>query len=154
MIVGVGLDLEDIADFGRTLRDSGEAFLQRVYTEREVAYCQSQPHACQSYAVRYAAKEAAMKALGIAGLEGLKWRDFEIVATPGGAPELLLSGLAAATAKRLQVQRLVVSLTHSRSTAGAVVVAEGGESPVRPVRTKSKRSIRRSPGETSAGKKK
>jgi holo-[acyl-carrier protein] synthase len=123
MIVGVGFDLEDIADFGRTLSQSGEAFLNRVYTKREVAYCQSQPHSGQSYAVRYAAKEAAMKALGIAGMEGLKWRDFEVVAT-AGAPHLRLRGVAAAVAKRLQVRRLFISLSHSRSTAGAVVIAE------------------------------
>ena len=99
MIVGVGFDLEDIEDFGRTLTQSGEAFLKRVYTEREIEYCQSQPHAGQSYAARYAAKEAAMKALGIAGMEGLKWRDFEVVSTTG-PPQILLHGVAAAEAKQ------------------------------------------------------
>jgi holo-[acyl-carrier protein] synthase len=123
MIVGVGFDLEDIEDFGRTLTQSGEAFLKRVYTEREIEYCQSQPHAGQSYAARYAAKEAAMKALGIAGMEGLKWRDFEVVSTTG-PPQILLHGVAAAEAKRLRIGRILISLSHSRSTAGAVVVAE------------------------------
>lgn len=124
MIIGVGFDLEDIEDFGRTLAQSGEAFLKRVYTDREIKYCQSQPHSGQSYAARYAAKEAAMKALGIAGKEGLKWRDFEVVST-AGPPQLLLSGVAAAAAKELRVGRLLISLSHSKSTAGAVVIAEG-----------------------------
>lgn len=123
MIFGVGFDVEDIEDFGRTLAQSGEAFLKRVYTEREIEYCQSQPHSGQSYAARYAAKEAAMKALGIAGMEGLKWRDFEVVST-AGPPQLVLSGVAAAVAKKLRVRRFVISLSHSRSTAGAVAIAE------------------------------
>jgi holo-[acyl-carrier protein] synthase len=123
MIVGMGFDLEDIADFGRTMEQSGKAFLNRVYTEQEIEYCQSQPHSRQSYAARYCAKEAAMKALGIAGMDGLKWRDIEVVATTG-APQLRLTGVAAAAAKRLRVERLLVSLSHSRSTAGAIVVAE------------------------------
>ena len=123
MIVGVGFDLEDIEDFGRTLAQSGESFLKRVFTEREIEYCQSQPHSGQSYAARYAAKEAAMKALGIAGMEELKWRDFEVVST-AGPPQLVLRGVAATVAKKLRVRRLVISLSHSRSTAGAVAIAE------------------------------
>jgi len=124
MLVGVGFDLEDIADFGRTMDEAGEPFLNRVYTAREIKYCQSQPHTRQSYTARYCAKEAAMKALGIAGAEGLKWKDVEVVATPG-APHLRLTGVAAAAAKRLGVEKLLVSLSHSRSMAGAIVVAEG-----------------------------
>ena len=124
MIVGVGFDLEDIADFGRTMDQSGEPFLNRVYTAREIKYCQSQPHAPQSYTVRYCAKEAAMKALGIAGAEGLRWKDVEVVST-SGAPHLRLTGVAAAAAKRLGVEKLLVSLSHARSVAGAIVIAEG-----------------------------
>jgi holo-[acyl-carrier protein] synthase len=132
MVVGVGFDVEDLKDFGRTLTQSGEAFLNRVYTEREIEYCRSQPHARQHFAVRYCAKEAAMKALGIAGLEGLKWRDFEIVSAASGAPELRVSGLAASAAQRLLVRQFLVSLSHSRSAAGAVVIAEGaGSGPAR-----------------------
>lgn len=144
MIVGIGFDLEDLEDFGRTLAQSGEGFLNRVYTAREIKYCQSQPHSSQSYAARYCAKEAAMKALGIAGSEGLKWKDVEVVAT-SGAPRLHLTGVAAVAARRLGVERLLVSLSHSRSMAGAVVVAEGvlpahgtgRVSPKRPVKTKA-----------------
>jgi holo-[acyl-carrier protein] synthase len=128
MVVGVGFDVEDLEDFGRTMDQSGEAFLNRIYTEREIEYCRSQPHARQSYAARYCAKEAAMKALGIAGMEGLKWRDFEIVCAASGAPQLLVTGVAASAAKTLRVRRFLVSLSHSRSAVGAVVVAEGAGS--------------------------
>ena len=146
MVLGVGFDLEDIEDFGRTMDQSGEAFLNRVYTEREIEYCQSQPHARQSYAARYGAKEAAMKALGIAGMEGLKWRDFEIVCTSAGPPQLLVNGVAASTAKPLRIGRILISLSHSRSTAGAVVVAEGaGSIPTRPV-------VSRNPARTNSAK--
>ena len=134
MVLGVGFDVEDLEVFGRTMDQSGEAFLDRVYTEREIEYCRSQPHARQSYAARYCAKEAAMKALGIAGMEGLKWHDFEIVCVGAGSPQLLVTGLAASTAKTLRVRRFFVSLSHSRSAAGAVVVAEGaGSIPTRQV---------------------
>jgi holo-[acyl-carrier protein] synthase len=134
MVLGVGFDVEDLEDFGRTMDQSGEAFLNRVYTQREIEYCRSQPHARQSYAARYCAKEAAMKALGIAGMEGLKWHDFEIVCVGAGSPQLLVTGLAASTAKTLRVRRFFVSLSHSRSAAGAVVVAEGaGSIPTRQV---------------------
>ena len=134
MVLGVGFDVEDLEDFGRTMDQSGEAFLNRVYTEREIEYCRSQPHARQSYAARYCAKEAAMKALGIAGMEGLQWHDFEIVCAAAGSPQLLVTGLAASTAKTLRVRRFFVSLSHSRSAAAAVVVAEGaGSIPTRQV---------------------
>lgn len=124
MIFGVGLDLEDLADFGRTLAQSGEPFLKRVFTEQEIEYCEAQPHSHQSYAVRYCAKEAAMKALGIAGERGLKWRDFEVVLAPTGVPGLVLRGNAAVKAKALGVRRVLLSLTHSKTSAGAVAIAE------------------------------
>jgi holo-[acyl-carrier protein] synthase len=146
MIVGVGFDLEDIEDFGRTMDQSGEPFLNRVYTAREIKYCQSQPHAGQSYTARYCAKEATMKALGIARAEGLKWKDIEVVAT-AGAPHLRLTGVAATVAKRLGVERLLVSLSHSRSMAGAIVVAEG-KMPARG----SGRVLPKRLGNTKAGK--
>jgi holo-[acyl-carrier protein] synthase len=126
MIVGVGFDLVDLTDFGRTLEGSGEPFLKRVYTEQEIEYCKTQPHSLQSYAVRFAAKEAAMKALGIAGEDGLQWRDFEIVLAPSGVPQMVLRGKADAKAKALRIRRLLVSLSHSMSSAGAVAIAETG----------------------------
>ncbi len=76
LVLGIGFDLIDLSDFTRTLKRSGERFIQRIYTKEEIEYCRAQPHPVQSFAVRFAAKEAAMKALGIAGQEGLSWRDF------------------------------------------------------------------------------
>ena len=129
MILGVGFDLEDLEDFGRTMDQSGEAFLNRVFTEREVEYCRSQPHARQSYAARYCAKEAAMKALAESPeWKDSKWRDFEIICASSGAPPASRDrsrGLGCQIATRTSILRFSV---HSRSAAGAVVVAEGAGS--------------------------
>ena len=128
MVLGIGFDLIDLTDFARTLERSGERFLRRVYTKKEIEYCQTQPHCRQSYAVRFAAKEAAMKALGIAGEEGLCWRDFEVILGASGQPSMTLHGRAAAKARILGVCPLLLALSHSKSAAGAVVIAEGSES--------------------------
>lgn len=124
MIVGVGFDLVDLTDFGRTLERSGEPFLKRVYTAQEIGYCKTQPHSGQSYAVRFAAKEAAMKALGVAGEEGPQWRDFEVVLAASGEPRMVLRGKAATKARALKIHHLPLSLSHSMSSAGAVAIAE------------------------------
>jgi holo-[acyl-carrier protein] synthase len=125
MVSGIGFDLVDLADFGRTLKRSGERFVRRVYTDREIEYCRSQPHPPQSFAARFAAKEATMKALGTAGDEELSWRDFEIVMSPAGHPTIMLHGEAAKRTKALGIRMLHISLSHSRSAAGAVTVVEG-----------------------------
>jgi holo-[acyl-carrier protein] synthase len=124
MIFGIGLDLIDIPEFTRTLERSGERFVQRIYTQREIEYCRSQPHPAQSFAVRFAAKEAAMKALGVAGQDGFSWRDFETVCNSSGKPTLALHRKAAATSASLHLMPLHISLSHSLSSAGAVAIAE------------------------------
>lgn len=124
MVSGVGIDMIDLSDFGRTLKRSGERFIQRIYTKGEIEYCRSQPHPSQSFAARFAAKEAAMKALGIAGEEGLSWKDFEVVVSASGRPAMVLHAHAAARSKALQLQTLQISLSHSQSAAGAVAIAE------------------------------
>ena len=127
MVLGIGFDLIDLTDFARTLERSGDRFLRRVYTKEEIEYCQAQPHSQQSYAVRFAAKEATMKALGIAGEEGLQWRDFEVILGASSQPSMMLHRGAAAKARTLGVSLLSLSLSHSESAAGAVVIAEGLE---------------------------
>jgi len=124
MVVGIGIDLQEIADFHRTLVRAGDAYIQRIFTATEIAYCQAKPDPSSSFAVRFAAKEAAIKALGIAGTEGLGWHDFEISTDASERPYVTLGGVAARCASEKTVTSLVISLTHSRSTAAAVVVAE------------------------------
>lgn len=123
MIFGVGLDIIDLVDFKKTIDRSGEPFIERVFTERERQYCRSQPHPLQSFAARFAAKEASMKALGIAGEEGLTWQDFEVLLSESGRPRIETHGYAASRLISLGIEALQVSLSHSQSAAAAVAVA-------------------------------
>ncbi len=124
MILGLGTDLIEIERIERSVERFGEAFLQRVFTPGEIAYCQSKKNSAESLAARFAAKEAGAKALGTGISRGVGWREFEVRRLPGQRPELHLSGRAAEIAAGLGVRRLALSLTHSRSVAMAVVVAE------------------------------
>ncbi len=127
-IVGTGIDLIEVARIQRALEraPTGPRFRQRIFTEREVAYCESRGRArYQSYAARFAAKEAAMKALGRGWSRDLGWREIEVVRQRGRAPRLELSGKAAHFARRRNISRLHLSLTHTAAQAIAQVIAEG-----------------------------
>ena len=126
MVIGLGTDLIEIARIERSLQRFGPAFLRRVYTAGEIAYCERKKRtAAESYAARFAAKEAAAKALGTGISRGVSWQEFEVVRQPGQRPELRVAGRAAEIARQLGVERFALSLTHSREFALAVVVAEG-----------------------------
>ncbi len=126
MVLGLGTDIAEISRIQASVARYGQHFLDRVYTPGEIAYCQARKKtAAQSFAARFAAKEAAAKALGTGISRGVSWREFEVVRRPGCAPELHLHGRAAEIAAGLGIQRLTLSLTHSRDIAMAVVVAEG-----------------------------
>jgi holo-[acyl-carrier protein] synthase len=112
----VGLDLIELERIERALRRPG--FRERVYTEAERAYCDSRANPLQSYAGRFAAKEAVGKALGC-GVH-FTWREIEVVGRP--KPTVQLTGRTAAFAERLGVVEIDVSLTHSRALAAAVAV--------------------------------
>jgi holo-[acyl-carrier protein] synthase len=124
MVVGLGTDLIEIARIERSLERFGAAFLARVYTPGEIAYCQRKKNAAESFAARFAAKEAGAKALGTGISRGVSWREFEVRRAPGQRPELHLSGRAKEIADRLGIKRLSLSLSHSRELSIAVVVAE------------------------------
>jgi holo-[acyl-carrier protein] synthase len=102
----------------------GSRFLNRIYTASEQAYCLSKKQSAESLAARFAAKEAAAKALGTGISYGVAWPEIEVVRLRSGKPTLQLHGRAAALAERMGVVRMHLSLTHSRSTALAVVVFE------------------------------
>jgi len=125
MIVGVGMDLAEIDRIGRSLERFGERFLDRVLTPGERAIMPAGSPAQAAYvAARFAAKEAALKALGTGMAEGLTLRDVEVIRLASGQPVLRLHGKASERAKGMGVNRTHISLTHSRTTAGAVVVLE------------------------------
>jgi holo-[acyl-carrier protein] synthase len=124
MVVGVGTDLAEIARIAHSIERFGERFLARVFTPHEIAYCQRKKHAAESFAARFAAKEAGAKALGTGISRGVGWLELEVTREPGGRPRLELRGRAAERARELGVRRVSLSLTHSRDTALAVVVME------------------------------
>ena len=123
-MIGLGTDLIEIERIERSVERFGDAFLQRVFTPGEIAYCQRKRNAAESLAARFAAKEAGAKALGTGISRGVSWREFEVRRLPGQPPELHLSGRAAEIAAQLGVRKVSLSLSHSRTTSIAVVVAE------------------------------
>ena len=127
-ILGTGIDTIEVARVQRALERplTGSRFRARVFTDREVAYCESRGKArYQSYAARFAAKEAAMKALGTGWNRNVGWHEIEVTRERGRAPQVALSGKAAEFAKRRRVKRFHLSLTHSAEQAIAHVIAEG-----------------------------
>ena len=126
MIVGTGVDLAEIGRVARALESThGSRFASRVFTEGERRYCESRGRGrVDSYAARFAAKEAVMKALGV-GLGRFPFRDVEVVRARSGAPGLQLSGKAAALARERGVVEWRISLTHSELIAAAIVAALG-----------------------------
>jgi holo-[acyl-carrier protein] synthase len=123
MILGVGLDLVPISRMATLLARHGTRAERRLFSERERADCADRGLPAQHYAARFAAKEAAAKALGVPA--GLRWLDIEVHSLPGGAPVLVFSGVAHAAAARRSVTAQHVSLTHAGDMAAAVVVLEG-----------------------------
>ena len=125
MVVGLGTDLMEIARIEASIERHGEHFLRRVFTEGEIAYCnQKKRNAAESFAARFAAKEAGAKALGTGISRGIAWKEIEVRRRQGERPELEFHGRAAERAKALGVTRVSLSLTHSRDMAMAVVVLE------------------------------
>jgi holo-[acyl-carrier protein] synthase len=113
----------DIIEIGRVRRVSdryGQRFFKRIYTEGEIAYCRGR---APQLASRFAAKEAVMKALGT-GIRGVGWRDIEVVRRRGQAPSVKLRGGALARARRMGLDHLALSLSHSKDYAVAFVVGE------------------------------
>lgn len=125
MILGLGTDMIEIARIEHSITRYGEAFLHRIYTPAEIAYCQmKRKNAAESFAARFAAKEAAAKALGTGISHGVTWREFEVLRPPGQRPTLHLSGRAASIASHLGVRHVALSLSHTRDLAIAIVIAE------------------------------
>jgi holo-[acyl-carrier protein] synthase len=124
MIVGIGIDLERIDRFRDLLDRWGARFEQKLFTDAERAYCRGRARPEQHFAARFAAKEAALKAMGVPKGVGLEWQHFEIVSGPGGAPSLVLTAAARAAADRLGATRVHLTLTHSIDTAAAFVILE------------------------------
>ncbi len=124
MLLGTGVDLIEVARIAQSIERFGERFVQRIYTEREIAYCSGNRNHAEGFAARFAAKEAGAKALGTGMNLGVTWREIEVGRSPLGRPSLELSGQARRVAEQLGVRRISLSLTHTAELAVAMVVME------------------------------
>ncbi len=125
MIIGIGIDFEEVDRVRDAIDRHGKRFIERVFTPREIAFVEERANRMERYAVRFAAKEAAMKALGTGWSCGVSWLDCEIVNDDDGRPHLHLHGKAAAIAENRGCKRRWVSLSHTRLGVVAQVVLEG-----------------------------
>jgi holo-[acyl-carrier protein] synthase len=124
MLLGLGTDLIETRRVEQSIDRFGDRFLERIFSPLEIAYCKRKKNAAESFAARFAAKEAGAKALGTGISRGVTWKDFEVKREASGRPSLHLSGRAAELAVAIGVKRIQLSLTHSRDLAMAVVVVE------------------------------
>lgn len=124
MIVGTGIDIAEVPRIAHSIERFGDRFIRRIFTEGEIRYCDAKANRVERYAARFAAKEAAMKALGTGWNHGVRWRDIEVARKPGSRPTILFHGVAAQFAKRLGATNIALSLTHTEDQAFAQVILE------------------------------
>lgn len=124
-IIGLGIDATDIPRVVATLERFGDRFIHRIFTDGEAAYCLRRRHPAIHFAGRFAAKEAAMKALGTGRSQQVLWRDIEVVRQRGGPPQLHFHGGAAHRFAAMGAASSVVSITHSDALAFAQVLLLG-----------------------------
>lgn len=126
MIIGSGIDLAEIGRIEQSIERYGSRFLNRIYTAAEQAYCLRKRKSSESFAARFAAKEAGAKALGTGISHGVSWLEIEVVREPGGRPALKFHSRASQIAARLGVTHIALSITHTTDLAMASVVLEDG----------------------------
>lgn len=124
MIVGTGIDIAEVPRIAASIARFGERFLHRIFTEGEIRYCDAKANRVERYAARFAAKEAAMKAIGTGWNHGVTWRDVEVSRLPGGRPTIVFHGKAAEFAAKLGAKHVALSLTHTAEHAIAQVILE------------------------------
>src|SRR5271166_5384069 len=117
MIVGTGIDIAEVPRIRQSIARFGDRFLHRIYTPGEIRYCDSKANRVERYAGRFAAKEAAMKALGTGWNHGVRWRDCEVVRLPGKRRTITFHGKAAEFAAKLGVTNAALSISHTKGQA-------------------------------------
>jgi holo-[acyl-carrier protein] synthase len=127
MIVGTGIDAVEIERIQQAIDRYGQRFLNRVYTAQEQEYCLRKKSSAESFAGRFAAKEAGAKALGTGISRGVTWTEIEVVRERSGRPKLTFHGRAAQMAARLGAANAALSLTHTKALAMASVVLQDGD---------------------------
>src|SRR4051812_30526604 len=125
-VVGIGTEIVECLRVGRMIEQHGEQFLARVYTEREVHFCQARRRATEHFAACWAAKEAVLKALNTPWRRGMEWTDIEVLEEPGAAPRVEFSGATRELVQGLRIGRVLLSVSHCRAYATAHAVAVRG----------------------------
>jgi holo-[acyl-carrier protein] synthase len=124
MIVGTGVDIVETRRIEEAFGRYGGRFAKRLFTPAEIAYCEKFKNRAERFAARFAAKEAAFKALGTGWRNGVRWLDVEVTHQPSGKPEIRLTGRAHELAGQMRVARTSISLSHSDRYAVAQVIFE------------------------------
>jgi holo-[acyl-carrier protein] synthase len=124
MIVGTGVDIVETGRIEEAIGRHGNRFTKRLFTPAEIEYCEGFKNKAERYAARFAAKEAAFKALGTGWRAGVRWLDVEVTRLASGKPELRLTGAALERASAMRVARALVTLSHSDRYAVAQVIFE------------------------------
>ena len=123
VIVGIGTDIVECLRIRRMIEKHGELFLNRVFTDREMRYCQRSKNATEHFAGRWAAKEAVLKCLGTGWSKGLCWTDIEVRNEHGARPQVLVCGAAREIALERGIGNILVSISHCRTYATAYAIA-------------------------------
>jgi len=124
-ILGHGVDIIEIDRITRLRERHPERFLDRLFTPSEQAYCLEHKYPDEHFAVRFAAKEAVLKAIGTGWRNGIAWTDIQVVVEPSGRPCVRLEGLALAAAMEVGITQWLLSLSHSKTHAIASAIASG-----------------------------
>jgi holo-[acyl-carrier protein] synthase len=128
-IIGIGSDIVECVRIGRLIERHGEQFLERVFTAREIRYCQSRRKVTEHFAGRWAGKEAVFKALGTGRRRGWSWTDLEIRNDADGRPRVHVGGAVRDLVHALRVADILVSISHCRAYATAHALAVRAEAP-------------------------
>ncbi|MDD3869026.1 MAG: holo-ACP synthase [Candidatus Cloacimonetes bacterium] len=123
MIIGIGCDIIEVQRIQKAI-ENNPRFCDKLFTAAEIEYCSRKANSYQSYAVRFAAKEAVMKALGTGWSETVTWLDIEIIVSKKGLPSVVLSGEAKEIAEKLLINNIHLSLSHEKNYAIAFVIME------------------------------
>ena len=127
VIIGLGTDIVEIARIAQMIERHQEHFLNRIYTEEEIRYCQRRKHCNEAFAGRWAAKEAVMKVLGTGFIKGIGWQDIEVLAERSGRPFVQIKGGAGEYARQIGIEELLVTISHCMEYATATAIGVGGD---------------------------
>ena len=123
MIKGIGVDMVEIGRVQKLI-EQDQGFAESIFTDREIAYCESKFSKAQHYAARFTAKEAFFKALGTGFRDGMSWQDVEVENDALGKPQLRLAAVALRQFQKRKLKKALLSLSHTRDMAVALVVIE------------------------------